>query len=150
AVSRPSDPHEHEAERVAALGTGKVHGAKAPMIQRAPSRAEPEPFVDPIHPEDDAASPGRPLDPRARALFESRFGEDFGAVRIHDDTHAAASARAMSAHAYTTGSHIVFAEGKYAPGSVEGEKLLAHELTHVVQQRGAEAPSLSRSAGRRP
>jgi hypothetical protein len=81
-------------------------------------------------------SPGAPLDPALRALFESRFGRDFSRVRLHTDDRAAASAQALSARAYTAGSHIVFGEGCYSPGTWEGLRLLAHELVHVVQQGG--------------
>ena len=80
---------------------------------------------------------GRPLDPTTRAFFEPRFGVDFSAVRIHTGTPAAASARAVNALAYTVGRDVVFGSGQYAPHSDSGRKLLAHELTHVVQQSGA-------------
>ena len=68
--------------------------------------------------------------------FESHFGHNFGRVRVHDDAMAAASAHAMNATAYTCGTDIVFGRGRYAPGSREGHRLLAHELAHVVQQEG--------------
>jgi hypothetical protein len=79
-------------------------------------------------------SPGTSLDSETRDFMEARFGRDFSAVRIHSDSAAAKSSRAIDANAYTVGQDIVFAEGKYSPGSVEGQRLLAHELTHVVQQ----------------
>lgn len=79
-------------------------------------------------------SPGRPLDAAARAFFEPRFGVDFSAVRIHADSQAAASARAVNALAYTVDRDVVFDTGQYAPHSESGRRLLAHELTHVVQQ----------------
>lgn len=78
---------------------------------------------------------GQPLDGKARSFFERRFGHGFGDVRIHADDRAAAAARALDAHAYTCGRDIVFARGRYAPASSAGQHLLAHELTHVVQQR---------------
>jgi hypothetical protein len=71
--------------------------------------------------------------------MESRFGHDFGAVRIHSDDRAAASAAAADAHAYTVGGDIVFGHGRYAPETRAGRLLLAHELTHVVQQGAAGA-----------
>src|SRR6476619_3136670 len=83
-------------------------------------------------------SEGRPLGPDARAVMESRFGFDFSRVRVHDDGDAARSARALGASAYTVGRHIVFGEGRFAPATPEGRMLLAHELTHVVQQDAAE------------
>lgn len=82
------------------------------------------------------ASPGQPLDDHTRDFFQTRFGHDFSRVRVHLDDAAAASARAVGALAYTVGRDIVFAERNYAPGSTEGRRLLAHELTHVLQQSG--------------
>jgi outer membrane protein OmpA-like peptidoglycan-associated protein len=79
-------------------------------------------------------SQGRPLDGATRALLEPRFGHDFRHVRIHTGEHAAESARQMDAAAYTTGRHIVFGHGQYAPGSSAGRRLLAHELAHTIQQ----------------
>jgi len=79
-------------------------------------------------------SPGRPLDEATRAFMESRFGYDFGGVRIHTDPKAASSATAVNALAYTVGSNVVFGRGRYAPGTTNGNRLLAHELTHVIQQ----------------
>ena len=81
-------------------------------------------------------SGGQPLDAAARADMEPRFGRDFSRVRIHTDPRAADSARAVSALAYTLGDHIVFGRSQYAPGTGAGRQLLAHELTHVVQQGG--------------
>lgn len=92
------------------------------------------------------ASPGQPLDPATRRNMEGRFGYDFSAVRVHNDARAAASACSADAHAYTRGHHIVFAAGMYAPGTLSGQHLLAHELTHVLQQKAlfGDAPSLQR------
>ena len=79
-------------------------------------------------------SPGRPLDAAARSFLEPRLGRSFDQVRVHTDADAAGSARAIGARAYTVGRDIVFAEGSYAPGSMAGRELIAHELTHVAQQ----------------
>jgi hypothetical protein len=79
------------------------------------------------------ASPGTPLDVRTRAFFESRLGRDLDSVRIHADAPAAWSSRAIHARAFTYGNHIVFGEGQFAPGSAAGQRLLAHELVHVLQ-----------------
>lgn len=79
-------------------------------------------------------SPGQPLDRATRAFMEPRFGHDFSRVRIHTDGLAAESANAVAAHAYTVGGDIVFGTGRYAPGSENGRRLLAHELVHVIQQ----------------
>jgi len=82
-------------------------------------------------------SPGQTLDASTRAQMEARFGHDFGRVRVHADERASESARSVNAHAYTVGDEIVFAASRYAPRSEPGRRLLAHELAHVVQQRGA-------------
>jgi len=81
-------------------------------------------------------SPGRPLDAATRAFMEPRFGHDFSRVRVHTDARAGESAHAVEAKAYTVGTEIVFGVGRYAPHSSDGRRLLAHELTHVVQQVG--------------
>ncbi len=81
------------------------------------------------------SSGGRPLDDSVRADAESHLGADLGHVRVHDDAAAAASAHAVQAQAYTSGSHVVFGDGKYDTVSSEGRHRLAHELTHVVQQQ---------------
>jgi Domain of unknown function (DUF4157) len=82
-------------------------------------------------------SRGRPLEPGVRGELEGRFRHDFSRVRVHADARAAESALALAARAYTVGHNIVFASGAYAPASAEGRRLLAHELTHVVQQDGS-------------
>lgn len=79
-------------------------------------------------------SPGRPLDVPTRSYMETRLDHDFSNVRVHTDDAAAESARAVGANAYTTGSHVVFDSGKYSPGTASGQKLMGHELAHVVQQ----------------
>jgi len=87
---------------------------------------------------------GRPLDLTTRGYFEPRFGTDFSAVRVHTNSQAVESARSVNAHAYTVGHDVVFNNGQYAPQSDSGKRLLAHELTHVVQQRSAPAESIQR------
>ena len=79
---------------------------------------------------------GQPLDAATRASMEPRFGHDFGQVRVHTDEQTAQSAASYQARAYTVGGDIVFGAGEYDPGTREGQRLIAHELTHVVQQRG--------------
>jgi Domain of unknown function (DUF4157)/D-alanyl-D-alanine carboxypeptidase len=83
---------------------------------------------------------GQPLDGATRFFMESRFGHDFGAVRVHTDAKAAESAWAVKALAYTVGRDVVFGAGQYAPQTGVGRKLLAHELAHVVQQRSDSSP----------
>jgi Domain of unknown function (DUF4157) len=85
--------------------------------------------------------PGAPLDSAVRTDMEHRFGTDFSQVRVHTDPGAAGTARRLRAAAYTVGNHISFSAGQYAPGGGAGRKLLAHELAHIVQQRGSGAES---------
>ena len=87
-------------------------------------------------------SPGQPLDVATRSSMEPRFGHDFSSVRVHSDAKAAESARAVNALAYTVGRDVVFGTGQFSPASTAGRKLIAHELTHVVQQQGASARSI--------
>ena len=79
---------------------------------------------------------GQPLSQKTRSYFEPRFGHDFSDVRVHSDAHAAQSAAAINARAYTLGRNIVFGAGQYQPDVKQGQRLLAHELTHVIQQSG--------------
>jgi hypothetical protein len=78
---------------------------------------------------------GEPLRDDTRSLMESRFDHDFSDVRVHTDSRASESAKSVNAHAYTVGSNVVFRSGMFDPQSEPGQRLLAHELTHVVQQR---------------
>jgi hypothetical protein len=78
---------------------------------------------------------GSPLDRDTRGFMESRLGADFGDVRVHTDGRATESAKSVQAHAYTVGNDVVFQSGKYEPQTETGQRMLAHELTHVVQQR---------------
>ena len=79
-------------------------------------------------------SPGQPLDTTTREFMEPRFGHDFSRIRIHADPTAARAAMALRAEAFTVGSHIAFARGRFATGSANGRRLVAHELTHTIQQ----------------
>jgi hypothetical protein len=78
---------------------------------------------------------GESLESGTRTFFEPRFGYDFSQVRIHNDHSAADAAHAVRARAFTFGNHIVFNRGQYQPSNYQGRELLAHELTHVIQQR---------------
>jgi hypothetical protein len=78
--------------------------------------------------------------------MEPRLGHDFGAVRVHADEQAAALAESLGARAFTVGSAVVVGQGRYAPGTGEGQRLLAHELTHVVQQTAELGPHASSGA----
>ncbi|HKV40512.1 MAG TPA: DUF4157 domain-containing protein, partial [Blastocatellia bacterium] len=92
-------------------------------------------------------SPGRPLDQSTRAFFEPRFGHDFSRVRVHSDAQAAESASAVNASAFTLGDDIVFGEAQFSPETDQGRRLLAHELTHVIQQGPAIAAQSSVKVG---
>lgn len=105
-----------------------------PLFKREPGA---EAIEDPAAIEAGLRSSGQPLDAATRNLMESRFGYNFSQVRVHADAKAAESARAINARAYATGHNIVFAAGEFAPHTGAGEKLLAHELAHVVQQSSA-------------
>jgi hypothetical protein len=97
------------------------------------------------------SSTGRALDCSARAFMESRFNHDFSTVRVHTDENAARSARSVNATAYASGDDLVFDSGQYAPHTLEGRRLLAHELAHVVQQNtGASPATIQRQERRQP
>jgi hypothetical protein len=109
-----------------------------------PAAAAPAVAPPPVHAA--LAVPGRPLDAATRAFFEPRFGLDLGAVRVHHEAGAGAAARSVGARAFAVGEDIVFAPGAFAPASDGGRHLLAHELAHVVQQRGGAAAGRVRRA----
>jgi uncharacterized protein DUF4157 len=98
----------------------------------------------PVHEVIDSGG-GTPIEGSTRSMMEARLGHDFSDVRVHTGAKADESARSVNAHAYTVGSDVVFKTGQYAPETQAGMRTLAHELTHVVQQRsgpvdGTEAP----------
>lgn len=94
-------------------------------------------------------TPGRPLDEPVRTDMETRLGADFSDVRVHTDASAHESAESVHAHAYTSGSHIVFQRGRYDTSSAAGRHMLAHELTHVIQQRNGPVAGTDRGDGTR-
>ncbi|WJY42754.1 DUF4157 domain-containing protein [Streptomyces sp. P9-2B-2] len=114
-------------------GPGCGHGAP-PAVQRSAVQ-------------DVLRASGRPLDEPVRADMETRLGADFSDVRVHTDTSAHESAEAVQAHAYTSGSHIVFQRGRYNTSSASGRHMLAHELTHVIQQRNGPVAGTDRGDG---
>src|SRR5712692_284709 len=114
------------------LGGGCIECQKQRLQRRAANQAEPTQVPPIVH--EVLRSPGQPLDPATRAFMEPRFGHDFSQVRVHTDAQAGESARAVNARAYTVGHNIVFDAGQYAPETSAGRRLLAHELTHVLQQ----------------
>jgi Domain of unknown function (DUF4157) len=112
-------------------------------LQRAAARNDSpirSPSTAPLAVHKTLRSRGQLLDADTRAYFEPRYGHDFSRVRVHADQQASEAARAVDAAAYTVGSQIGFAEGRYQPGTAAGRRLLAHELAHVAQQRNASFP----------
>jgi hypothetical protein len=116
-------------------GGGECKGCmqKRNALQRA-AVGQAAPDVAPPIVHEVLQSPGQPLDGGTRGLMESRFGSDFSRVRVHTTDQADESAREVSALAYTVGQHVIFSSGKYAPATLDGQLLLAHELVHTIQQ----------------
>ena len=137
-ASRVDEPESSLAIRAALSGRLDAAGPAGVLgLQRAVGNAGTAAVIEeqrsPVH--DVITSGGAPLQPDVRDDMEGRFGQDFGDVRVHTDGAAHESAKSVNAHAYTVGSNIVFQRDKYDPGSDAGKHMLAHELTHVVQQR---------------
>ena len=116
---------EHAQVRMKAAGPGIAGGIEAPPIVG-----------------DVLRSSGQPLDAGTRAFMEPRFGHDFSKVRVHTDAKAGESARAVQARAYTVGSNVVFGAGEFNPGTDAGQRLMGHELAHVVQQERSDSPGM--------
>jgi hypothetical protein len=137
AVGKADDAFEREADAVAdRVMRGAAPGIATPAAvavqrhaDRATDGADAPASVDAV-----LAGSGSPLDAGLRTDMEARFGHDFSQVRAHTGAAAAQSAREIGAAAYTAGHHVVFGEGRYAPQAPEGRRLIAHELTHVLQQ----------------
>ncbi len=169
AINKPGDEYEQEADRISEhvmrmpeprLQRACACGGACPKCQteqRGPGhervhtkrvgsgdwgQAEMPPIVHEV-----LRSPGQPLDLATRAFMESRFGHDFSHVRVHTDENAETSAQTLNAHAYTVGNDIVFGLGRFDSAATEGRRLLAHELTHVVQHSVGHAP---RAVARQP
>jgi len=147
AVGAVDDPLEHEADQVAERVMRSIDRSGGPVAIRRKAdsngngsggaashreNASEAPAI--VH--EALRSPGQPLDAPVRAQMESRFGRDFGNVRVHTDPLAAKSANAVNALAYSAGANLVFAAGRYAPQTRAGSSLLAHELVHTIQQGG--------------
>jgi hypothetical protein len=137
-ASRLEEPESALALQAALSGRLDAAGPQGVIgLQRAVGNAETAELLEeersPVH--GVIGSGGTPLEPAVRAEMEGRFGQDFGDVRVHTDAAAHDSAKSVNAQAYTVGSDIVFEQQKYDPGSEAGKHMLAHELTHVVQQR---------------
>lgn len=142
-VGAPGDAHEREADQVAE----QVMRMPEPRPQTGRQPSDDAGHVEaPATVHDVLRSPGHPLDASTRAFLEPRFGHDFSHVRVHTDAPAGDAALAIDARAFTAGSHVVFGAGEYAPQTEGGRHLLAHELTHVLQQGSPPADTPVRPA----
>ena len=168
-VGAIDDPLEHEADRVADQMMGMpasdaVTISSRPQVSRKCDKCEEEQEEKlqkketgpqtvageaPVSVHETLRSAGHPLDMESHAFFEPRFGRDLSQVRIHADPRAAESAHSVYARAYTVGHHVVFGRDQYAPHTADGRHLLAHELTHTLQQQGG-GPSLRRDPPKSP
>lgn len=126
--------HAAAAGRVDVLGaTGLLNLQRSignAAVANLVEEEKPSPVLDVVN-----SGGGQPLDSATRQDMESRLGADFSEVRVHNDSRADESARAVNAHAYTSGHNIVFQRDKFDPSSYDGKHRLAHELFHVIQQR---------------
>lgn len=136
--------HEREADALA--GRLMRKGSEAGPVSPGKSGGLAGPSA-PASVDEVLRSPGTPLDSGTRTFFESRLSRDLGSVRVHTDSRAQRSAREVNANAYTVGRDIVFASGQFAPATTAGRHLLAHELTHVLQQRDGGQKLLARDPG---
>lgn len=148
--SRIENDREAHPGRAVLHGRGDVLDADAILgLQRTVGNGAVTSLMEeersPVH--DVINSGGRPLEPEVRTEMEARLGHDFSDVRVHDDTAAADSATAVNAHAYTVGSNVVFQRDTYDPSTQQGKTTLAHELTHVVQQRSGPVDGTSAPGG---
>jgi hypothetical protein len=138
AIGASNDPLELEADRIAnqvlATPAHSSVSSAPPRIQRYARQTTEGTDTAPASVDRVLAGAGRPLNPALRQDMEQRFGHDFSRVRVHSDAAAEQSSREVNAHAYTVGRNVVFGAGQFAPETHEGRRLLAHELTHVVQQ----------------
>ena len=148
-INEPGDIYEREADRIAdQVMATPVHlavGGAPPHIQRFSGQPNGQTEAAPASVDQALASPGRPLEPALRQDMEQRFGHDFSRVRVHSSVAAEQSAQDVNANAYTMGHDIVFGAGRFAPGTHQGRRLIAHELTHVVQQSGADGMNVGQS-----
>ena len=159
AINEPGDEYEREADRVAeqvmriADPARRSSGDESPassLVQRRVSGAATTgvgaapPLVQEV-----LASPGQQPDASARAFLEPRFGQSLHDVRLHTDGRAQQAAESVHARAFTVGRHIVFGAGEYLPHSITSTLLLAHELTHVIQQTGGASVLARKSSAAR-
>ncbi len=152
-IGASNDPLEQEADRVAdqvlAEPVNPLISGAVQHIQRFTEESTGQTDAAPTSIERVLASSGRPLDPAIQQDMGQRFGHDFSQVQVHTGAAAEKSAREVNAHAYTVGHNIVFGEGQFTPNSYSGRHLIAHELTHVVQQTGSNGIRLGQSNDKR-
>ena len=138
AIGATNDPLEQEADRVAdqvlSTWTDSTQRALGKRVQRSSDHPPGDSCIAPASVELALSSPGKPLGLSLRRDMEQRLGCDFSRVRVHSGSAAERSAKDIHAHAYTVGTDIVFGAGRFAPDSRDGRRLIAHELTHVMQQ----------------
>jgi hypothetical protein len=133
-IGQPGDAYEQEADQMAQQVVSSPPPHTIQRFSTTNNTSDKEPSAPPIVNEVLGSGGGRSLDGPVRASMEDHFGQDFSQVRVHTDGRSADSAQSINAMAYTVGSDIVFGSGQYAPETTHGKRLLAHELTHVVQQ----------------
>jgi hypothetical protein len=143
AINQPGDRFEQEADQMAdAAVSGMACSCGGTCGECRSEEVARRTTMSPAGGAGTAESPGmlgsgRPLDSGIRESMETHFGRSFEDVRVHTDEDAAEAAQAVDARAYTVGSHIVFGQSQFDPATTEGQRLLAHELAHVIQQLGA-------------
>jgi hypothetical protein len=140
-VSQPGDAYEQEADRIAdtVVSGSTVGNVQINKITPVQKKGEPSDISVPSSVESKINSlkgNGAPLNRGLKEFFEPRFGVDLDKVRIHNDSQANRLSQAIHARAFTHGNDIAFAQGEYKPATIEGKTLIAHEITHVVQQSG--------------
>jgi hypothetical protein len=148
-VSKPESPSEHEANRVA---NQAVSGEKSQNYGWSFSNINVESPVETAPPivDDALRSPGKSLSPASRAVLEPELGRDLSDIRVHTDEKAAESAQAVGARAYTVGADIVVGSEAGSHGPESDRHLLAHELTHTLQQERSGVPLLQRQPAPQP
>ncbi|MEO1589683.1 MAG: DUF4157 domain-containing protein [Cyanobacteria bacterium J06632_22] len=159
-MGKPNNPFEQEANAVAQQVGQRIYNPQVsqdglgiqrtvtPQVSQLPIQRQSTIPVGPASHEfeqslNQARSGGGPLEPKIQTKMESAMGADFSRVKVHTDAHADQLSRSIQAKAFTTGNDVFFKQGAYSPGSRSGQELLAHELTHVVQQ-GSAPPSVQR------
>ena len=122
------------------------NAAMGALVQRKASGEQDEGSASPVH-DVIGKGGGSSLDAGVRNQMEASMGQDFSDVKVHTGSDAANASKSVQAQAFTVGNEIVFNEGKYNPSSAEGQRTIAHELTHVVQQREGAVDGTPRAGG---